>query len=245
MGLCERWLLWGILTVAPCVCVANDYVALYKAAGWPVQVEHFDVALKSVQEQYKPIIPAFFYQAIVSAVNQQFVVSEINQRAEEALKQNLTEPAGALKFFNSDLGIKVVHSETQATTKEELLKNQEGVPVLSVTESRRALFKQLSAAIPYQQAAVEVSLALTDSTIDMVEQLFPNMGIGAQLKPFTPTKQQIMQQINGHLENTLIYVYRNLSDGELQRFVSFAESSEGKAYYQAAKVVVYDGLNKK
>lgn len=244
MRLCKGWLLWGVLSITPGV-YADTYSDLYKAAGWPVQVEHFDSALKSVQEQYKANIPAFIYQTLVVTINQQFVASEMNQRGEEALRQNLASPSDAQAFFSSDLGVKVVRAETKATSKEELLKNREGVPVLTVSEKRRALFKQLTTAIPYQKVAVEVSLTLTNSLIATVEQLFPNMGIGAQLKPFTPSKQQIEQQISGHLENTLIYVYRDLSDTELQAFINFAESSGGKAYYNAAQSVVYAGLNKK
>ncbi len=40
------------------------------------------------------------------------------------------------------------------------------------------------------------------------------------------------------LNNTLLYVYRDLSDPELEEFSSFAESPEGKAYYQAALAAI-------
>lgn len=244
MRLCGSVLLCASLLVAPAV-YADEYAGLYKAAGWPVQVEHFDAALKAVQEQYKANIPTFLYQAIVVAINQRFVVSEINQRGEAALRKNLVNPTKVEAFFSSELGAKIVHAETEITSQEQLSKNAEGVPVLAISEQRRALFKQLSTAIPYQKAVVEVSLALTDSFINTVEQLFPNMGIGAQLKQFTPTKQHIEQQIGGHLENTLVYVYRDLTDMELQRFIDFAESPEGNAYYTAAQAVIYAGLNEK
>jgi hypothetical protein len=37
-------------------------------------------------------------------------------------------------------------------------------------------------------------------------------------------------------------VYRDLSDDELEEFATFAESPEGKAYYQAAVAAVRAGL---
>jgi hypothetical protein len=44
------------------------------------------------------------------------------------------------------------------------------------------------------------------------------------------------------VNNTLLYVYRDLSDGELDEFATFAESNEGKAYYKAALAAVRAGL---
>ena len=44
------------------------------------------------------------------------------------------------------------------------------------------------------------------------------------------------------LDNTLLFVYRDLSDEELEEFATFAESAEGKAYYQAALAAIRAGL---
>ena len=44
------------------------------------------------------------------------------------------------------------------------------------------------------------------------------------------------------MNNTLLYVYRDLSDEELEEFATFAESTEGKAYYQAALAAIRAGL---
>lgn len=51
-----------------------------------------------------------------------------------------------------------------------------------------------------------------------------------------------MDQIGSDLNNTLLYVYRDLSDDELEEFATFAESSEGKAYYRAALAAIRAGL---
>jgi hypothetical protein len=55
-------------------------------------------------------------------------------------------------------------------------------------------------------------------------------------------RQRLMNQIGEDLNNTLLYVYRDLSDAELEAFATFAESTEGKAYYQAALAAVRAGL---
>jgi hypothetical protein len=55
-------------------------------------------------------------------------------------------------------------------------------------------------------------------------------------------RQRLMAQIGEDLDNTLLHVYRELSDPELDEFVSFAQSAEGQAYYQAALAAVRAGL---
>nr|GEZ93679.1 hypothetical protein [Tanacetum cinerariifolium] len=55
-------------------------------------------------------------------------------------------------------------------------------------------------------------------------------------------RQRLMGQIGKDVNNTLLYVYRDLSDGELDEFATFAESNEGKAYYKAALASVRAGL---
>lgn len=55
-------------------------------------------------------------------------------------------------------------------------------------------------------------------------------------------RQRLMDQISTELPNTLLYVYRDLTDIELEEFVTFAESREGKAYYQAALAAIRAGL---
>jgi hypothetical protein len=55
-------------------------------------------------------------------------------------------------------------------------------------------------------------------------------------------RQRLMNEIGEDLNNTLLYVYRELSDDELEAFATFAESAEGKAYYNAALAAVRAGL---
>jgi hypothetical protein len=47
-------------------------------------------------------------------------------------------------------------------------------------------------------------------------------------------RQRLHTQIDANIDNTLLHVYQDLSDAELEEFVSFAQSAEGQTYYQAA-----------
>ena len=55
-------------------------------------------------------------------------------------------------------------------------------------------------------------------------------------------RQRLQAQIDGDLDNTLLYVYRQLSDAELEEFVSFAQSPAGRDYYRAALAAVKAAL---
>ena len=55
-------------------------------------------------------------------------------------------------------------------------------------------------------------------------------------------RQRMKQQIEGNIDNTLLHVYSELSDPELEEYVTFAESPDGKQYYQAALAALRAGL---
>ena len=244
MKLFKRLLvLWVCIGCVPSV-LADQYSELYKAAGWPVQIDHFNDALQAMQSQYQAVLPPLLYQSIVLNSNQRFEPNAMKQKGEVQLRNKLANPQEALAFFETDLGKKVVAAETAATSKEELKKHQNGVPAIEVSAQRRELFNHLARVIPYNQATVEVSVALTSIASDTIDMWLPGMGAGDALKQITPTKQQIQKQVDTQLENVLIYVYRGLSDGELQQFIKFAESSTGKDYYQVAQDVVLACVNK-
>ena len=68
------------------------------------------------------------------------------------------------------------------------------------------------------------------------------LGAGQAQGMLNGQRQRLMEQIGSDLNNTLLYVYRDLSDEELEEFATFAESAEGKAYYQAALAAIRAGL---
>lgn len=233
-----------LLCVAPWVMADTDS-QLYQAAGWSIQVDHFHEILVETQQQYQNKLPIMFYQALLMTSNKRFEPSAMKQRGEKALQEQLTNPQHALDFFNSTLGKKVVTAETMATTQAAIKKNKQGVPRIKISAARQALIQRLIKAIPYEQGAVDATNALANLAADSLESMAPGMGIGDAISQYAVPKKQIEQQVHEQLETVLIYVYRSLSDDELQRFAEFAESSAGKAYYQAALVVVNVSLNNK
>jgi hypothetical protein len=224
---------------------ADSHDQLYKVAGWPEQRAHFNDALKAAQQRYKNSLPPAVFDALVSNSNQRFAPQAMDQRAEQKLRQTLQDPAPALQFFQSPLGRKIVNAELTATRSDQLSKNAQGLPKMQVSDSRQLIIGHLAEALPAKEAGAEVSLAIAGVAADSLSSMIPGlmgMGGGQAQGMLDGQRQRLMAQIAQDMNNTLLYVYRDLTDPELDEFASFAESPQGKAYYQAALASIRAGL---
>lgn len=221
--------------------LADDYQRLYQAAGWPEQRAHFNDALHAAQKRYQANLPPALYQALVNNSDQRFAPTQIDARALAGLRRNLADSGPALAFFESPLGRKITAAETLATRRDQLAQYANGLPRQQATPQRQQLAQRLSRALPASEAGAEVSMALASVAADSLSQMLPGL-LGQGQGLLEGQRQNVVQQIGADLDNTLLYVYRGLSDAELQQFADFAESPAGQAYYQAALAAVKAGL---
>ena len=222
---------------------ADTLDQLYKVAGWPDQRAHFTDAVTAAQQRYRNSLPPAVYQALVSNSNQRFQAQAMDRRAQAQLRTALPNPAPALAFFQSPLGRKVVAAELKATRKDELARNAQGLPKIQASDTRQLIIGHLAQALPAREAGAEVSLAIAGVAADSLSSMIPGLFGGGQAQGLLDgQRQRLMNQIGEDLNNTLLYVYRDLSDAELEEFATFAESADGKAYYQAALTAVRAGL---
>ncbi|WP_273823291.1 MULTISPECIES: DUF2059 domain-containing protein [Pseudomonas] len=238
-----RRLLFSLLMFCTVPAWADSHDQLYKVAGWPEQRAHFSDALGAAQQKYRNSLPPAVYQALVNNSNQRFAPQAMDQRAEAQLRQNLANPAPALKFFQSPLGRKIVAAELLATRRDQLAKNAQGLPHIEASATRRLLINHLANALPAREAGAEVSLAIAGVAADSLSSMIPGLlGAGTAQGLLNGQRERLMQQIGNDLENTLLYVYRDLSDPELEEFSNFAESPEGRTYYKAALAAIRASL---
>ena len=106
-----RTLLAAVLLMFTLPSLADSYIDLYQAGGWPQQRAHFRDALSSAQQRYRNSLPPAIYQALVDNSNQRFTAAGMDQRALAGLRQ-LSDPQPALAFFQSPLGRKIIAAET-------------------------------------------------------------------------------------------------------------------------------------
>ena len=238
-----RRLLFSLLMFCTLPAWADSHDQLYRVAGWPEQRAHFSDALSAAQQKYRNSLPPAVYDALVSNSNQRFAPQAMDQRAEAQLRQHLDNPKPALTFFQSPLGRKIVSAELLATRRDQLAKNAQGLPHIEASATRRLLINHLGRALPAREAGAEVTLAIAGVAADSLSSMLPGLlGGGATQGMLNGQRERLMQQIGNDLDNTLLYVYRGLSDPELEEFTTFAESPEGKAYYQAALAAIRAGL---
>ena len=223
--------------------LADNLDDLFTVAGWPQQRAHFNDALGAAQERYRNNLPPAVYQALVNNSSQRFAPAAMDQRAKEQMRKNLPNPSPALIFFQSPLGAKIVAAELLATRRDQLAKHAQGLPRMEADATRQLLINHLSRALPAREAGAEVSLAIAGVAADSLSSMIPGLLGGGQAQSMlNGQRQRLMDQIAGELDNTLLYVYRDLSDPELEEFVTFAQSPDGKTYYQAALAAIRAGL---
>lgn len=232
-----------LLMICSLTSFADDHARLYQAAGWPQQREHFSDALSAAQQRYSRTLPPAVYQALVDNSNRRFERQALEQRTQLALREALPNPTAALQFFESPLGRKIVNAEVLATRSDQLARNANGLPPSDASATRRLQIRHLAQALPADEAAAEVSMALAGVAADSLSSMIPGLLGGGQADALLNSqREQVKKQITADLDNTLLYVYRELSDPELEEFVTFADSADGKAYYQAALAAVKAGL---
>ncbi|TLX61012.1 hypothetical protein DN824_01560 [Stutzerimonas nosocomialis] len=215
--------------------LADAHQELYETAGWPDQRANFADALTSAQQRYQQTLPPAVFKTLVNNSNQRFAPQAMDDRALQALRSNLADPQPALAFYQSPLGRKIVSAEVLAGRREQLEKYAGGLPRLEAGSNRRLLIRHLAQAVPATEAGAEVSLALAGVAADSLSQMLPGILGGGQAQGLLDTqRERLIQQMDGEIDNTLLFVYRDLSDAELQEYVDFAQSSDGKAYYDAA-----------
>lgn len=238
-----RALLACVLFAFSLASQADVHRELYETSGWPDQRANFSDALTAAQQRYKDTLPTAVYQALVTNSNRRFAADAIDRRAQQALRQHVDQPQDVLEFFQSPLGRKVVSAEVLAGRREQIARYENGLPRIEAGSNRQLLIRHLAQALPASEAGAEVSLALAGVAADSLSQMIPGILGGQQAQGLLNSqRQRLMQQIEADLDNTLLYVYRDLSDPELEEFVEFAQSDAGKDYYQAALEALRAGL---
>jgi hypothetical protein len=228
-------LAFALLLCSPALFAADAYSQLFQVAGWPQQRANFSDALSLAQQRYKGTLPPAVYDALINNSNQRFAPQGMEQRALGTLRQRLADPQPALRFFQSPLGGKVVSAEVQAGSRSQLAQHANGLPRMQASDTRRLLIGHLVTALPAKEAGAEVSLALAGVAADRLSQMLPGLlGGGQTAGLIAGQRERLMAQIGNDMDNTLLYVYRDLTDLELEEYATFAESAEGQAYYQAA-----------
>lgn len=79
-----------------------------------------------------------------------------------------------------------------------------------------------------------MTLALAGVAADSLSQMLPGLLAGGGTQRLVEAqRQRLVQDLEPGLDDALLRVYRDLSDAELEEYLTFARSAEGQAYYAA------------
>lgn len=222
------------LTLAlSCAARADAYDELYRAAGWAQQRVHFHHALDSARQQYRDNLPPAVFEALVANSERRFEAAAMDRRALQRLRERLADPAPALAFYRSPLGRRLVEAELRASSPSALAAGAGEAPP-APGSNRQLLIRHLAQALPASQAGAEVTLALAGVAADSLSQMLPGLLAGGGTQRLVEAqRQRLVQDLEPGLDDALLRVYRDLSDAELEEYLTFARSAEGQAYYAA------------
>ncbi len=238
-----RVLLAGLFMLFSLSAQADEYLKLFQITGWPQQRANFSQALAATQLRYRDTLPPALYQALLESSNRRFAAQAMDQRALQALSSNLADPQPALQFFQGEVGRKVITDEIRASRGDQLALYGKGLPRSDAGATRRQLIAELARALPAREAGAEVSLALAGVAADSLSEMLPGvLGEGQTQSLLNTQRERLQQQIGSDLDNTLLYVYRDLTDAELKQFVEFAQSPAGQDYYRAALIALRSAM---
>ncbi|WP_022961680.1 DUF2059 domain-containing protein [Halopseudomonas pelagia] len=217
---------------------------LYELSGMATHQTHFQHALTAAQQRYAQQLPRNVYESLVRQSNQRFAPQAMTDRAQArlALAMNASSHEQAVAFYESALGGKIVALETQATSATSVAAMQRGIPQMEVSTERLTTLRQLSVSLPALELGVEVSMSLanlaTQSANDLLGGLFQVPGNVVDSR-----RDTLRGQMQPDLPNTLAYVYRDLSDTELQQYLDWAQSEAGRNTSRAMELAAKDALN--
>ena len=154
------------------------------------------------------------------------------------LQSNLSEAdtEATLAWLNSPLARKISQMEEQASKPEAYTEMMGMADQLMANDGRLKLVKKLDIAVKATETAMSAAVNTQTSLI---------AGLTSSLKPeLRPTfeaiesevkknKGQMEPIIEAHTVLSYLYSYKDLTDDEIRRYLTFAESQAGKKYHAA------------
>ena len=217
---------------------------LYELSGMAAHQSHFQDALSAAQQRYAQQLPANVHGSLVRRSNQRFAPQSMQDRARSRLAVALTDAAHskAVEFYRSPLGRKVVMLETRATSPAAVREMQGGFPQQQVSPERYTLVRQLGTTLPALEVGVEVSMALANLATDSANELLGGL-FQVPVDLVSTRRDNVRNQMLSDLPDTLAYVYRDLSDSELEEYLKWSQSEAGVTTYRAMELAARDALN--
>jgi len=178
------------------------------------------------------------YQRIGQVINDSFDTQTMRGKIVNGLAQDISssDMEMILAWLSSSVGRKITELEKKAGSKEGVKETQayiKNIKKSQLSAERISLIKDLNSSMNVTETTVNVALstqfALSIATRTAKKKLSRD-DVRKLYEDFTTNSSQIEPMIKHQVHGSLLYTYQELTDEELVKFVTFAQSKSGKNY---------------
>ena len=190
------------------------------------------------------------YQLLMNSVSKAYDPAVMKQTMARRLRKELSlaDVDGALDWLSSPLGRRVTLLEEEHSTPEAYQAMQAWLQGLKEPppEARMALIRRFDEAVGITEFTVT---SIKHSQLAMVAALTATQPAAKQRAAFDNVTEMFEQRRDELLRSVatttlphMFYIYRSLSDADLQRYIAYAGSPVGKRYHAASKAALDDAI---
>jgi hypothetical protein len=216
---------------------------LWELSGLQKQVAQLDdLSLAGLTEQYQQgRMPPQVYEYLVPVFKDAYQTDRIKRDLLARFEKSL-DPAcieAVLGWLQSPLGRKITKLEEAASTPEGFRQMSAYVALLQTNpapQARLRLVKRLDEAIKATDLMLDMATITVYETMNGVVAAMPqqlNMDPAALSQLLKTHREEMRKEFQKAVMNTFLYAYQPLSDEELEEYIAFAESENGKRYHEA------------
>jgi hypothetical protein len=221
---------------------AAPILTLYEKSGMEVLINQIGGLYLSGLAQHRSKLPPDLFSELQRAGREAFQAAKMRKKTLAVMK-NSCDPELAqevLDWLVSPLGKKITALESVQFSSKTLQEVQTFTKQLQSNpppKNRYSLMRRLDAATGASEKNVEVALEILLQTATAMQGALSKEGkipVEEMRRQTALKRPQLEEAAKKTTQVSLIYLYRTLTDRELERYVSFSESETGTAYHKMA-----------
>lgn len=215
---------------------------VYQMSGIEEMVKRFPEMLKegvsaNVSEKQRKKDP--FVQQLTTIIDAEIDPASLGAKIQQHLANGLEDKQlkSVMNWFQSETGKKVVSLERSAITVKSVREMESQVVALQRKykgSEREKLFSQFDKATNMTEASLETAMAVQVALAGAFSGADEsNPASFEQLQQVVEANRFMTRGLIGqHVYTNYLYTYQTLSIDEIKQYIAFAESSDGKRYYE-------------
>ncbi len=217
-------------------------VELYEKSGMEALVNQISWLYLSALAQHQAKLPPDLFKALQRAGREAFDGTKMRKEVLEVMKTNFDPDLTreVLGWLLSPFGQKITALESiqfSPRTVQDMQAFGKQFQSKPSSQTRLQLIRRLNVATAASEKNVEVALMILEQTATAVEnamQKEKRTDVGEMRKQVDLRRPQFEENAKKSTETSLVYIYRTLTDKELERYVTFTESEVGTSYHKMA-----------